>query len=383
MDEKAVAKLKLGPLPRFTTIGPAELANIMDALGRPLSGYLGGIRRGGYWIERLAGEWSEKFQIKHSIPCNSATSGLLAACMAVGIGPGDPVWVSNYTMSATAACAKVLGADVRFVDIESGHLQLNPYELLGQPNKPFPKAVIVTNLHGHPARLREIRGWCNKHSVWMIEDNAQSPMAQEHGRFAGTVGHIGVFSLNVHKHIQCGEGGVIVTDSDTLADKLQDAINHGELAEYGPGLNLRMAEVTAAIACSQLSRASQYISGRIALAQAMDNMIEGIDWIRRPMERFDCRHVYYMWCPMIDMQRKQRFIFLAGQCGLPFGESYPRMHKIFGSNEAFPTTDAVDARIATFEICAYDPSEAQIKKMKDIVYWAAEGADGAQAQKSG
>src|SRR5512143_4053177 len=130
-------------------------------------------------------------------------------------------------MSATAACAKVLGADIVFIDIETIRFSMNMNMFAG---KATPKCIIVTNLFGHPAYLTSMRSWCDSNKVWMIEDNAQSPFAMEGNRYAGTIGHIGVFSLNVHKHIQCGEGGTIVTDNDEIGIRLAEGINHGELA---------------------------------------------------------------------------------------------------------------------------------------------------------
>src|SRR6201993_744557 len=88
---------KLAPLPGFWTIGREEHLNLSRAMKAPLSGYLGGNSRAGYWCERLSDEWAGVFGCQYAVPCNSATSGLLAACMAAGIGSGDKVWVSDYT----------------------------------------------------------------------------------------------------------------------------------------------------------------------------------------------------------------------------------------------------------------------------------------------
>jgi dTDP-4-amino-4,6-dideoxygalactose transaminase len=217
-------------LPRFTTIREAEKFNIQAALRAPLSGYLGGIDKAGYFVTQLQDKWCEAFGVKHAVACNSATSGLLAACMAIGIKPGDTVWTTAYSMSATAACAKVLGAHIVFIDIETTRFSIdtNVFKTI----QPLPKCVIVTNLFGHPAYLSNIRSWCDSNNVIMIEDAAQAPFAKEGNRYAGTVGHIGVFSLNVHKALNAGEGGMIVTNDDNLAIRLNDAINHGELREY-------------------------------------------------------------------------------------------------------------------------------------------------------
>lgn len=219
----------LGPIPPFDTRNWMERRYALSTMSQPWSGYLGGIHRGGYWIERLSDEWRSTFRVKNAIPCNSATSGLLAACLAAGVGPGDEVWCPVYTMSATAACAKILGAEVKFIDIEPVRFSMNMNNF---PGGPKPKAIIVTNLFGQGAFLKPMRSWCDANGVTMIEDNAQAPFATVDGTYTGTIGHIGVFSLNVHKHLTCGEGGIVVTNDNDLALKIKDVINHGELREY-------------------------------------------------------------------------------------------------------------------------------------------------------
>ncbi len=375
-----MAKPFLEPLPRFTTIGMDERIAVSKSLIKPLSGYLGGIHTGGYWVERLQEEWKAAFQVSHAIACNSATSGLLAACMATGVGPGDEVWVTAYSMSATAACAKVLGAKVKFIDIEPYTLGLNPFEMIGR-GALLPKALIVTNLHGNPARLAEIRSICDRHGITMIEVNAQSPFAMEGNRYAGTIGHIGVFSLNVHKHIQCGEGGVVVTDSPEFAKRLRDSVNHGELAVAGhTGLNLRMTEPIAAIACTQLAKAKEIIAGRVELANKLTEMIWGIDFLSAPSERRDCKHVYYMWCPLMKknhVAKRDRFVELLQSKGFPIRAGYVQpLHRLFKSGDECPIADLIESQIISFEVCAYAPTDKHLKTMQDIIHWAAETVDG-------
>src|SRR6266702_4075211 len=161
----------------------------------PLSGYIGSKSFGGPQILVLEAMWRETFRTKHAVAVNSGTSGLLAACMAIGIEHGDEVIVSPYTMSATASVPKILGASIIFADIERETFCLDPVEVHNAITRKT-KAVIVTNLFGHPAHLRELRDICDGHGVYLIEDNAQAIFAKENGVYAGTIGHIGVFSLN-------------------------------------------------------------------------------------------------------------------------------------------------------------------------------------------
>lgn len=360
----------LGRIPAFSTIGWEEKQAVLDSLKKPLSGYIGGNPIGGYWVERLAVEWAAEFNVPYAIPCNSATSGLLAACMAIGIKPGDEVWTTPYSMSATVACAKVLGATVGFIDIETDSFGIDT-DLL-KPDGFRPKAIIVTNLFGHPARILELKRWCDVNNVFLIEDNAQSPMATIYGSYTGTVGHIGVFSLNVHKHIQCGEGGVIVTHDAGLSIKLHNCINHGELDARWPclGLNLRMTEPIAAIACAQLVKAKGVIEGRRYIGLALSDMVKDIPWITPYVDQPGCKHVYYLWTALLDTQlRRGEFVTRLQERGVPIRGSYaPLLHRMFHeSGSKCPVAEDVHKRIVVFEVCAWDLKSAHMKALREII----------------
>ncbi len=364
--------MHLGPIPPFDTRTVVEKRYILNTFHRPFSGFLGGIHTGGYWIERLRDEWSSSFGVKYSIPCNSATSGLLAACIAVGIGPGDEVWAPVYTMSATAACAKILGAKVKFIDVDERIFALDTTKA---PGGSKPKAIIVTNLFGHPAYISEIRAWCNTNNVWMIEDAAQSPFAKTMGgKLAGTVGHIGVFSFNVHKHLQCGEGGIIVTNDIELANKINDAVNHGELGHGTVGLNLRMTEPIAAMAVAQLGKAHWIIEGRRELAHEMTQMVKGISGIEPPYEAFGYSHVYYIWAAKLWPWKRAKFIKILQDHGFPMNEGYsPLLSRVFNDDGKYPIAEELeDKKLITFDICSYSPTRRQKKMMKDIIGMAAD-----------
>jgi len=364
----------LKSLPPFSTIGMQEKNNVIRALKRPLSGYLGGKNAAGYWVERLADEWRDTFGAIFAIPCNSATSGLLAACMAAGVRHGDTVWTSPYTMSATAACAMVLGARVEFIDIEPVRYSINLNMLSGREP---PKAIIVTNLFGHPAYLAALRSWCDHNHVVMIEDNAQSIYAREGEHFTGTIGHMGVFSLNVHKHIQAGEGGVVCTNIDGYHWMLKSAINHGELSEgyRFPGLNLRMTEPTAAIACAQLNKLEEIIKSRVHIAHALTDMVKDIPWIKPQVADVDCTHSYYVWSARVPYLRR-RFCSELQLRGFPLREGYIKpLHHLFQSSDRCPETDRIESDIVTFEVCAYDPKAHHLRRMQEIVDYVAGAID--------
>lgn len=365
----------LKELPLFNTIGYPERKNVLASLKRPLSGYLGGSTpRGGYWTDRLETEWCDTFGCRYSIPCNSATSGLLAACMAAGVGPGDRVWTTTYSMSATAACAMVLGAVVSFIDIEPIRYSLN-YALLNEAQPP--RVLIVTNLFGHPAHLAVLRAWCDDKGVIMIEDNAQSIFAKENGKYAGTIGHMGVFSLNVHKHLQVGEGGVICTNEPEFSARLRHAINHGELAGasyYNIGLNLRMTEPTAAMACAQLAKGEKIVEGRKRIANAISYMMRGAFRVKAPITDIDCTHSFYVWAGRVEPPwGVLKFVHELNIRGFPIRAGYSKpLNQVFRIGGYFPMTHKIEDSIITYEVCTYDPKAHHIARMREIVEYVSE-----------
>jgi len=277
----------------FTTIGNDEEEAVLRVLRRKqLSGYIAGKDTSGVEVNRLETNWAEFFGVNYAIACNSATSGLLAACMAIGVGPGDEVIVPFLTMSATACAPNVLGAQIVLADVDENLcIDVNHVGKLINENT---KAVIATNLFGHPAKLAQLRGMCDSVNVFLIEDNAQAIGAKEGTRYTGTIGHIGVFSLNYHKQIQAGEGGVCVTDNYLLNMKLRGAINHGEHMKLDfPGLNLRMTEITAAIAIEQLKKLPDILEAKEEVARAIIGHMKRCSYINPPPTRDNCTNVYY------------------------------------------------------------------------------------------
>jgi perosamine synthetase len=174
---------------------------------------------------------------------------------------------------------------------------------------PKTKAIIAVNLFGHPAPLAQLMDLAKEHGLKVIEDNAQGPLAAEGGRLAGTIADIGVFSLNYHKHIHTGEGGMCVTRDPTLAVRLQAIRNHAENIVEGAGIadltnmvgfNYRMTEMSAAVGIEQLKRVEPEVMRRQKLAEHLTAGVAGLEGITPPMVRPGCRHVYYTWTARID-----------------------------------------------------------------------------------
>jgi dTDP-4-amino-4,6-dideoxygalactose transaminase len=316
-------------------IGKEEREAVLRVMDRGiLSGYKGNWSEnfyGGPEIKALESEWAEYFGVKHAIAVNSATSGLWAACAAIGLSGvqifyngqptisklPDEVIVSPYSMTCSASVPLHFGAKPVFADIEEMYFCLDP-ESIEKHITPKTRAIITVDLFGlccdYDAinEIAERKGAEYGHKIYVIEDAAQAAGAKYKGKYAGTLGDIGVFSLNVHKPIQCGEGGVIVTNDDDLAFKLRLVVNHSEAVindfwrqMAGPligyqteldktsaiedfvrlvGMNLRTTELSAAIAREQLKK----LDGIIKKQQ------EYAKWFPAKV-RPECEHAYYRY----------------------------------------------------------------------------------------
>lgn len=387
-----------GPLKPFRAIGERERALVNEVIdGGLLSGFYGSWGEefwGGPMVRRLEALWQEKLGCRHVVSVNSATSGLFAAAGAIGLSPGDEVICPPTTMSATAVAPMFYGAVPVFADIEDQTFCLDPAAVEAAIG-PRTKAIFAVNLFGHPARLAELRTLADRRGLYLVEDNAQGPFAMEDGRPAGTIGHIGVFSLNVHKHIQTGEGGLCVTDDDNLALRLQMIRNHGEnvvrdvaIGDIANtmGLNFRMTELSAAVGVGQIERAQEIIDGRVAVAEHLSAGLQGIDGFSIPAVRENCRHVYYVWTARYDPAvvgiARETLVKALQAEGIPAAGGYvaplyrlPMFRErraigrdgfpFTGSNQAYgeglcPVAEALHATgFVTYEICAHDPSPAQ------------------------
>lgn len=289
---------------------------------------------GGPRVQRLEREWEEYFGVKHAVSMNSATSCLYAAVAATGIGPGDEVIVSPYTMSASAVGVLLYGATPVFADIDPRTYCISA-ETIRKVISPRTKAILAVDIFGHPADWDAINALAQEHGLYVIEDSAQAPAARYKGRWAGCLADMGVFSLNYHKTIHSGEGGVAVTNDDELADRLRLVRNHAEAVVKAKGtrnltnligFNYRMTEIEAAIAAEQLKKLERLTTPRIEHAAYLDERLRNLPGLTAPYVQPDCRHVYYLYSVQFDAATvgisRQQFIDAVRAEGVPLAPGY-------------------------------------------------------------
>jgi len=315
-------------------------------------------------FERMAAHY---FGVKHAVTFNSWTSGLVAAVGAIGIEPGDEVIVTPWTMSATATAILHWNAIPVFADIDPETYNLDPASI-ERNISPYTRAIMVADIFGQSADMDEIMSIAARHRLKVISDTAQAPGARYKGRYAGTCAHVGGYSLNYHKHIHTGEGGILVTNDDTIANRAQLIRNHaeavvGDKAENNLanmiGHNFRLGEIECAIGIEQLKKLDRLVASRQALANALTEGLQGLPGLRTPVTRPDRTHAYYVYPmqvnPAVLGVSRDRICDALQAEGLAMSRRYQNIHllplyqrKIAYGSQGFPWSSALCRREVSY-----------------------------------
>lgn len=333
-------KIRTKPFPPHPVLGSQEKKQIDDVLKTGLmSGFIaqaGNHFLGGPKVQKLEELFKNYFKVKYAIACNSATAGLHMAVAAAGIGPGDEVIVTPYTMTASASAILMANAIPVFADIKEDIYCIDPKQIKKKIT-PRTKAILVVHLFGQAADMDEIMALAKRYKLVVIEDAAQSPAATYKKKFAGTIGDAGIFSLNQHKTITTGEGGVVVTNNRNIAEKSRLIRNHGEVITANMGVtdivnllgwNYRMTELEAAVGIAQFKRLDYLTDYRIGLVEYLSGLLKKCDFpgIELPVVYPWNRHVYFTY-PLKFKEKiigikRPTFIKALNAEGIPFGQGY-------------------------------------------------------------
>lgn len=230
---------------------------------------------GGKRVQDFEGLLANFLHVKHAVAVNSGTAALHASILAAGIKAGDEILIPSFTFVATANSVACTGAKPVFVDIEKDTYTINPLDLEENITKRT-RAIIPVHLYGHPAKMDEILEIASKHSLLVIEDACQSLGSSYDGKQTGTLGEMGCFSMYASKVLTSGEGGAITTNSDDFAGKLRMIRNHGMVSGYDTriiGFNMRLPEISAAIAKTQMKKIQSMLDKRAINAKRLRELL--------------------------------------------------------------------------------------------------------------
>ncbi len=218
---------------RYNSIGKEEILAANKVLKKGvLSDFIAGKNSkflGGSKVREFERYCAKYFKVKYAVTVNSWTSGLVCAVGAIDIEPGDEVIVTPWTMPATATAIIHWNAIPVFADIDKDTFNICPKSIVEKISKKT-KAIIAVDIFGQSAEIDKIMKIAKKYRLKVISDSAQAIGTLNKGRFSGTIADVGGFSLNFHKHINTGEGGILVTNNKKIYNKLTLIRNHGEMA---------------------------------------------------------------------------------------------------------------------------------------------------------
>ena len=270
-------------------------------------------------------EMADYLGVRHAIGVASGTDALILSLRALNIQEGDEVILPAYTFFATAGAVLHVGAKPVLVDIDPRTYCLDP-ALVRAAVTSKTRAVIPVHLYGHPAEMGQIGQIAEEHDLAVIEDNAQAIGAEYQGKKAGSLGDAACLSFFPSKNLGAyGDAGMVVTDTDEIADQVRQLRVHGWKVKYYPeilGYNSRLDALQAAILRVKLRYLDQWNQRRREIAALYDQALEGVEGIRAPFIAQDVEPVYHLYIVQTEMreQLNKRLV----EAGIGSGVYYPQ-----------------------------------------------------------
>ena len=283
--------------------------------------------QGGKHVRDFEKSASSFVKSKYAIAVNSGTAALQAALYALDIKQDDEVLVPSFTFVATANAVVSTGAKPVFVDILKDNFTIDPHDLEKKITKKT-RAIIPVHLYGNVADIDTLSEISKRHNIPIIEDSAQSLGSTFKGKHTGTFFEMGCYSMYPAKVMTAGEGGFIVTDNKRLGDKLLMIRNHGMVHGYDTrifGLNLRLPEISAAIAAIQMKKLPNFLKLRKKNAELLSKLISDLK-VKIPSQRKHENVNWYLYT--IATQNQKRLLKKLNEKGIGAVSYYPTpVHK--------------------------------------------------------
>ena len=338
---KKIIKNKFKP---YLTIESEEKKAVLKVLKTGLlSGFSASFKKdfyGGKYVREFEEICKSKFNSKYAVSVNSWTSGLIAAVGAAGIEPGDEVITTPWTMCATATSILHWNAIPVFVDIEKDTFNIDINQIEKKISKRT-KAIIAVDIFGQPCDMKAIMKIAKKYNLIVIGDSAQASGTFNKNKSTPSQAHIGGISLNRHKHIQTGEGGVCLTNSKKFYDRMCLIRNHAEAIvddmevkdiSNMVGYNFRLGEIEAAIGIEQIKKLDSFVDSRRRCAEILNEELKSIREIRTPKVRKNTTHSYYIYpivlnLDLISVKRSKILRALESEGIQGLSEGYVNIHR--------------------------------------------------------
>jgi UDP-2-acetamido-2-deoxy-ribo-hexuluronate aminotransferase len=259
---------------------------------------------------------------RHAFGCSSGTDALLLALMAYGVGPGDEIVTTPFTFIATAEVISLLGAKPVFADIEPGTYNLDPEKVEEAVTKNT-RGVIAVGLFGQCARMEALLRIAGEYGIFVVDDGAQSFGAERNGRRSCGWPHVGTTSFFPSKPLGCyGDGGMVFTSDDAVADRIRGLRNHGQWERYRHrviGINARLDDLQAAVLLAKFDRFPEEAAARASLGRRYSERLG--DVVEVPAVAPGNTHVFAQYT--IRTRRRDELVAHLEENGIPTAVHYP------------------------------------------------------------
>ncbi len=293
----------------------------------------------GKYTKIFESKFAESFGVEYAVALNSGTSALHVALAAMGIGPGDEVITTPLTFAASTFCILYMGATPIFADVDPHTWNIDS-KSIEKKITPKTKAIVIVALYGLPADFKAIGAIAKKHHLKILEDNAQCVLGKCGDTLAGSFGDAAIFSLQRSKHLTTGDGGVVITNDEGIAERsrkiadlgyakltakpivnenFKDQIQDPDYKRHVMlGYNFRMPEVVAAMGIAQLEKMNDLVAKRIAIAELYAQAVKGCSWLTPQASPAGYTHSWWTYVLKLDTNKiswkdfRQRFLALGG-----------------------------------------------------------------------
>jgi perosamine synthetase len=279
-------------------LGELELRYVSECV---LSGW---VSSAGPFVRRFEDVFAAFCGSRHAVATSNGTTALHLVLAAIGVGPGDEVVVPTLTFVATANAVTYTGARPVLVDSERSTWNIDP-EQVAAAITPRTKAIVPVHLYGHPAEMDALRGTARAHGLTVVEDAAEAHGARYRGQPVGSIGDAGIFSFYGNKIVTTGEGGMVVTDDDALAERLRMLRDHGAAPGrryHHPvvGFNYRLTNLQAALGVAQMERLDEILAAKRRIADRYRTALEGVPGITLPPQQPWAHNVHWLYSILVS-----------------------------------------------------------------------------------
>ena len=331
-------------------IGKEEISAVTSIL--QAGGLTSAANQGGKHVQLFEKQATSFTKSKFAVAVNSGTAALQAALLALDIKKGDEVLLPSFTFVGTANAVFSVGAKPIFIDIKKDDCTIDPLDCKHKISKKT-RAIIPVHLYGNVADVKQLSEISRKHNIPIIEDAAQSLGSTYKGKHAGTFFEMGCYSMYPAKVMTAGEGGFVVTNNKKLRDKLLMIRNHGMVKGYDTrifGLNLRLPEISAAIATIQMKKLPKFLKARKSNAIYLSKLISDLKVdLPKPRKYEDVNWYLYT----ITTNKRNKLLKALNEKGIGAASYYPTpVHKtpFYKSKTKLPVTDWAASSVLSIPI---------------------------------